>query len=944
MKSSVSRALRSAVALLAALPPAMGMVSTAPAAAQPPDTVVLPAVFEVAPAMPWFATSGTAFATTDWVTGKVLRSTTGTSYATVGADPRGTIRGSAGFAWWLDGPSSGPGTMHRLNVATGAVTDLPYAGDVVAVNGAGRLEVDVDAQVMTYVTDAGLRTGMGPGARVSMDAISAVTAEEAWNDVTMAYETTIRLRPLSGAAPRAVANYVGSVSGLVLTPNSIVWLKDTGGGTYLQRQPRAGGTITSVKLPIGWGNRLAATDTAALMPDGGSCLMYRGATNVTVVPPAGYTLNCRGAVGVGGRFYAATNEPGTAAGVYSIDPVTGASTKVASPPPTLARVDLDFNAGKLYGADTKDSLGSRRIWSRSVGSTLGAETLFPQRASSSGIVAFTGNRAWIQSPTTLTTDLFEGSALVRKYPGSYLQSSMVSGPYRRTSGDLNADVVYFVQRPDDSVAWTMSINDATGVTTYGSRVAWGGGAGEIWVQDLEKPVGASNPRMVRGRQCASQCYGYLRMWGDLIVETTDTSMNSVNVATGVTGTLNRTATDAVVTDGAVLYVQNGQLFAWNGTTGAAPVLIAPLGNHMSFAVENGKVAWVGPDGLVRVGSMPIAATSRPRMLGIVGPPAVFAPNVTGQAKTWKPQIDLTEDLTSWTWTLRRGSTVVRTLTGTTSNAAIRSLVWDGKDSAGAYVGNGQYAWTLTGAARDGSGALAAIDGVSPVWGTINVSTQAPAPLMRNPVVASSAGTTTTIPVSWTVLNPTGGVAVTFDVQYRSVTRDAAGVQVFGAPTAWRTATTARTANFTGAAHSTWQFQARAKDQYGRVSAWTPWTNTIFPWDDRELITSGTWSDLTAATSWAGTSRATTASGASLQLTNNTAQIAVVGSRGPTSGSMRVYVDGSLVATVDLYAATATVRDVLWTSAVPYGSHTVRVANLPASGRTLMAIDAIGFGF
>lgn len=116
-----------------------------------------------------------------------------------------------------------------------------------------------------------------------------------------------------------------------------------------------------------------------------------------------------------------------------------------------------------------------------------------------------------------------------------------------------------------------------------------------------------------------------------------------------------------------------------------------------------------------------------------------------------------------------------------------------------------------------------------------------------------------------------------------------------------------------------------------------------PWDDRELTTSGTWSDLTAATSWAGTSRSTTASGASLALTANTAQISVVGSRGPTSGSMRVYVDGTLVSTVDLYAATATVRDVLWTAAVPYGSHTVRVTNLPVSGRTLMAIDAIGFG-
>ncbi|MBK9726112.1 MAG: hypothetical protein WAW82_09070 [Candidatus Lutibacillus vidarii] len=775
-----------------------------------------------------------------------------------------------------------------------------------------------------------------------MDATTAATAVVSWNDAAMTWETTIRLRPLSGAAPRDVATFAGSPSALVLTANSIVWLKETAAASYLQRQPRAGGTTTSVKLPTLYPSRLAATDTAALIPDGLACLMYRGATKVAVVPPAGYTLNCRSAVGVGGKLYAGTNEPGPAAGGYSIDPTTGVSTKVASPPPALARVDLDFNAGKLYGADTKDSLGNRRVWSRSVGSTVGAETLFPQRASSSGIVAFTGNRGWVQSLTPYKVRLFEGTTFVKEIAGSP-DGRDVSGPYLLTSGDVNGDWLHQVKRTDGTTAWSISSTVAASVTIFGSRVVWEKENGEMWVQDLAKATSPTNPRVVRASQCASWCPGSLTMWGDLVVENRDTSITTVNLATGATGKLNRTALSTSATDGAVLFNGSGQLFAWDGTTGAAPVVIAPLLGQDSFAVENGKVAWVGPDGLVRVGSMPIAATSRPRMLGILGTPAVFAPNVTGQAKTWKPQIDLTEDLTSWTWTLRKGTTVVRTLTGTTANAAIRTLAWDGKDGTGALVGNGRYTWSLTGSAKDGSGALAAVDGSSTVTGTIDVSIQAPVPQTLNPLVASSAGTTTTIPITWSVENPTAGVTYSYDVQYRSVTRDGAGAAVFGAPTAWRTGTTATSASFTGTAHSTWQFQVRAKDRYGRTSGWTPWASTTFPWDDRELTTSGTWSDLTAATAWAGTSRSTTASGSSLQLTTNTAQIAVVGSRGPTSGSMRVYVDGSLVATVDLYAATATVRDVLWTSAVPYGSHTVRVANLPASGRTLMAIDAIGFG-
>ena len=78
------------------------------------------------------------------------------------------------------------------------------------------------------------------------------------------------------------------------------------------------------------------------------------------------------------------------------------------------------------------------------------------------------------------------------------------------------------------------------------------------------------------------------MWGDLVVENRDTSITTVNLATGATGRLNRTALSTSATDGAVLFNGSGQLFAWDGTTGAAPVVIAPLLGQDSFAVENGK--------------------------------------------------------------------------------------------------------------------------------------------------------------------------------------------------------------------------------------------------------------------------------------------------------------------------------------------------------------------
>lgn len=130
-------------------------------------------------------------------------------------------------------------------------------------------------------------------------------------------------------------------------------------------------------------------------------------------------------------------------------------------------MELDFNAGKLYGADTKESLESRRIWSRSIGGTVGAESLFPQRASGSGILAFTGNRAWIESLTAYNSRLFEGSTLVKEVPDS-LQDGDVSGPYLLTSGDVNGDWVYQVKRTDGAVVWTLSSTVAASTALFGS--------------------------------------------------------------------------------------------------------------------------------------------------------------------------------------------------------------------------------------------------------------------------------------------------------------------------------------------------------------------------------------------------------------------------------------------------------------------------------------------
>jgi hypothetical protein len=68
-------------------------------------------------------------------------------------------------------------------------------------------------------------------------------------------------------------------------------------------------------------------------------------------------------------------------------------------------------------------------------------------------------------------------------------------------------------------------------------------------------------------------------------------------------------------------------------------------------------------------------------------------------------------------------------------------------------------------------------------------------------------------------------------------------------------------------------------------------------------------------------------------------MAIVGRRGPTSGKAKVYVDGVLVSTIDLYRSTSQSRVVLFSRAwSTVATHTVRVVVLGTAGRPRVDID------
>ena len=139
------------------------------------------------------------------------------------------------------------------------------------------------------------------------------------------------------------------------------------------------------------------------------------------------------------------------------------------------------------------------------------------------------------------------------------------------------------------------------------------------------------------------------------------------------------------------------------------------------------------------------------------------------------------------------------------------------------------------------------------------------------------------------------------------------------------------------------FRVRAVDKAGRVGEW----KTVGPRlgarvsDASALITwKGKWAAVKLKKYFGGTAHWTRGSGATATLRFKGTSVAWVGPVGPTRGKAKVYIDGKLVTTVDLKAATFHPRRVVFATSVKNGSHTLVIKALGTSGRPTVAIDAI----
>jgi Bacterial Ig-like domain (group 3) len=234
--------------------------------------------------------------------------------------------------------------------------------------------------------------------------------------------------------------------------------------------------------------------------------------------------------------------------------------------------------------------------------------------------------------------------------------------------------------------------------------------------------------------------------------------------------------------------------------------------------------------------------------------------------------------------------------------------------------------------RDGVGNWSA-----PVHDTIVLDTRAPtvgAPGRRLVAGTTVDGGRVVVRLPWTGSDATSGIA---RYELAQQTDGEAWVTVAGAlptPSAERSLATGHA----------YRFRVRAIDLAGNASAWLS-GSTFSLGRVQETSTriryGGTWTTAKATTYWAGAARRASVAGARATISFTGRSIAWVSRTGPDRGKAAIYVNGSRVATVDLYAPTAGLRRVVWVGTfATSASRTISIRVLGTAGRPRVDLDAV----
>jgi hypothetical protein len=228
-----------------------------------------------------------------------------------------------------------------------------------------------------------------------------------------------------------------------------------------------------------------------------------------------------------------------------------------------------------------------------------------------------------------------------------------------------------------------------------------------------------------------------------------------------------------------------------------------------------------------------------------------------------------------------------------------------------------------------AGPLAAVPGPTVTVDRTAPTNVAPTTAIRSGVTLAS--TAFAVTMTWTSTDAGSGAA-SYDVA-RSVDGGAFAVVASGV-------TTASLAQSVASGHH-YRFEVRTRDRAGNVGAWVAGptlapalvqqTSSAITW------TSG-WATLTSTSYSGGSARTALGVGFSATYAFTGRGIAVLMSRDPTYGQVKLYLDGTYLGTVDTNATTRGYRYVAYAKAFTAGSHTLKVVVVGTSGRPRVVLD------
>jgi hypothetical protein len=223
----------------------------------------------------------------------------------------------------------------------------------------------------------------------------------------------------------------------------------------------------------------------------------------------------------------------------------------------------------------------------------------------------------------------------------------------------------------------------------------------------------------------------------------------------------------------------------------------------------------------------------------------------------------------------------------------------------------------------------------PLQITVNVDAQAPtATVPRLAFVPAVTMSATSVPlrVTWSGADVGTGIAA-FEAGEQRDADPMSAVPLSPAATTFRT--------MSGRLGSRYVEQVRAIDNVNNTGEWATAARVELAGfsEATSLATyAGRWATTSSSSAWGGKARYATAAGASVSFRFTGSSMAWVTTTGPTRGNARVYVNGTLVRTIDLRTSTTRYRQVVFTRDVTYGTYTVKVVVAGTSGRPRVDVD------